>query len=553
MAKLEIPIRGMHCKSCEILVEESIKEITGVHSVHVSLKHGTATINYSGAEPSQDQLLKAVQNAGYEVGTQGNIPWFSRNPNDYFRLAAAGGILVVLYLLAKSLGLFSIAVGTGNGSMWVVLLVGLVAGFSSCMALIGGLVLGISARHSELHPEATPIQKFKPHLFFNAGRILGYGLLGGLIGFLGSAFQFSNTVLGIVTILVGIVMVFLGLKLIEIFPALTHTTLTLPKSVSRLFGIKKETKEYSHKGALIAGALTFFLPCGFTQAMQLYAMSTGSFTEGALIMSLFALGTAPGLLGIGGLASIFKGQKARTFFMIAGLAVIILGIFNITNASRLISWPSREPNTQEVQTSGDYQEIRMTQDDSGYSPSEFTIERGRPVRWIITSTSQFTCASSLVMKDFNIRKSLKLGENVIEFTPTKTGRIPFSCSMGMYRGAFTVTEGSNNIQSIIDNATKTAGGAKTPAENILKTVYTTARDIQPNTFKAKVGESTSLEIEVKDDGYGCMSSVTIPGLSDQVEFLEKGKTMTLNFTPTVKGDYQITCAMGVPRGIITVE
>ncbi|MFZ2253324.1 MAG: sulfite exporter TauE/SafE family protein [Minisyncoccia bacterium] len=437
MSKLEISIRGMHCKSCEILVEENIKEIPGVHSVQVSLKHGSATVNYSGEAPSQEELVKAVQSAGYEIGSQENIPWFSKNPHDYFRLAVAGGILVVLYLIAKSLGLFTISVGS-VGSIWVAPLVGLVAGFSSCMALIGGLVLGISARHSELHPEATTAQKFKPHLFFNAGRILGYGLLGGLIGLLGSAFQFSGSVLGVVTILVGIVMVFLGLKLIEIFPALTHTTLTLPKSVSRLFGIKKETKEYSHKGALIAGALTFFLPCGFTQAMQLYAMSTGSFTEGALIMSLFALGTAPGLLGIGGLASIFKGQKARTFFMIAGLAVIILGIYNITNATRLISLPTSEVSTQEVRTNVEYQEVRMTQDGSGYSPSEFTVKAGVPVRWIITSTTQFTCASSLVMKDFNIRKTLKFGENIIEFTPTKTGTIPFSCSMGMYRGVITV-------------------------------------------------------------------------------------------------------------------
>ena len=129
--------------------------------------------------------------------------------------------------------------------------------------------------------------------------------------------------------------------------------------------------------------------------------------------------------------------------------------------------------------------------------------------------------------------------------------------MGMYRGVFNVTEGNaggnNNIQSIIDNASKSAKTAGVPAENILKAVYTTQKDIQPNKFIAKVGESTNLEIEAQDNGYGCMGSVTIPGLTDQVEILEKGVTTVLNFTPTIKGDYQITCAMGVPRGIITVE
>ena len=32
----------------------------------------------------------------------------------------------------------------------------------------------------------------------------------------------------------------------------------------------------------------------------------------------------------------------------------------------------------------------------------------------------------------------KKGENVITFTPTKAGPIPFSCSMGMYRGVINV-------------------------------------------------------------------------------------------------------------------
>ncbi len=544
----------MHCKSCEILVEENIKEIPGVQSVFVSLKHASATINYKGNTPTEEQLITAVQNAGYEVGTQENIPWFSRDASDYFRLASAGAFLLVLYFIAKNLGLFSIDVGSGNGGVWVALLVGLVAGFSSCMALIGGLVLGISARHSELHPEATPVQKFRPHLFFNAGRIGGYIVFGGIIGLLGSAFQLSGTVLGIITILVGIVMIFLGLKLIEIFPALKYKTLSLPKSLSRLLGIKKETKEYSHKNATVAGALTFFLPCGFTQAMQLYAISTGSFTEGALIMGLFALGTAPGLLGVGGLSSIFKGQKARTFFMTAGLAVIVLGVFNISNASRLISLPTSNTVTGSEKVDAEYQEVRMSQGNAGYTPSQFTVELGKPVRWIITSESRFSCASSLVMSEYNIRKSLKLGENIIEFTPTKTGKIQFSCSMGMYRGVFNVIQGSGseslNIQSVVDTAQPVA---KIPADNVLKTTYTTTKDIQPSTFIAKVGQSTNLEVESKDDGYGCMSTITIPGLTDQVELLEKGKKITLRFTPTRAGEYPITCAMGVPRGLIKVE
>jgi len=306
--------------------------------------------------------------------------------------------------------------------------------------LVGGLVLALSARHAELHPEAGTFQKFRPHIYFNLGRILGYALFGGIIGYLGSAIKPSPKFMGLMTIAVGGVMLFLGLKLIEIFPALRDKTLALPKSISRLFGMKTENKEYSHKGAVLSGALTFFLPCGFTQAMQLYAVSTGSFAQGALIMSLFALGTAWGLLGVGGLSSVFKGRAAKKFFAVAGLAVILLGVYNISNGGSVVFTKFGEQNNAVLTGNEDYQEVKMTQGAGGYSPNVLTVKRGKPVKWIINSTTTYSCASYIVMPKFGISQPLQKGQNIITFTPTETGEIPFSCSMGMYRGKFIVTE-----------------------------------------------------------------------------------------------------------------
>ena len=83
----------------------------------------------------------------------------------------------------------------------------------------------------------------------------------------------------------------------------------------------------------------------------------------------------------------------------------------------------------------------------------------------------------------------------------------------------------------------------------LKTTYTSANDISPNTFSVKKGKPVRLEIDVRDDGSGCMSTIMLPGLTEP-QFLEKGKKLTLNFTPDKSGEYPITCAMGVPRGSI---
>lgn len=87
----------------------------------------------------------------------------------------------------------------------------------------------------------------------------------------------------------------------------------------------------------------------------------------------------------------------------------------------------------------------------------------------------------------------------------------------------------------------------------IKTAYTLANDIAPNNFQVKVGVPVRFEIDAKESGQGCMSTLKIPGLYDQTQFLEGGKTMVIDFTPAKTGTYQITCAMGVPRGTITVN
>jgi sulfite exporter TauE/SafE len=253
----------------------------------------------------------------------------------------------------------------------------------------------------------------------------------------------SGGTLSILVFLVGAVMLFLGLKLIGIFPRIEGATISLPKSISRFLGIKQEVKEYSTRGVFITGALTFFLPCGFTQAMQIYAISTGSFLSGALIMGLFALGTAPGLLGIGGLSSIAKGSWGRVFFKFAGVLVIVFGLINVRSGWNLSGLVSSSQQPGEVATApieDGFQVIRMTQKVNGYSPRQFTIKKGVPVRWIVNSENAYTCAAFLTIPAYNLFTPLKDGENIIEFTPQESGPLRFSCSMGMYSGVFNVVE-----------------------------------------------------------------------------------------------------------------
>ena len=447
-----IQIKGMHCRSCEILIEEEILKVDGVHKVNVSEKKGFAEIFYEG-EVLDAHIEDAVCGCGYSLGKDSKS-WVSKNPKDYDDLIKAGIALAFIYFIAKGLGFFNIAFNSSNNlaSLPVVLLVGLTAGFSTCMALVGGLVLGVSARFSEKHPRATSLHKFKPHVIFNLGRIFFFIIFGGIIGYFGSFLQLGPSSIGVLTIFVGLIMLLLGLQTVGIFPIVERVKFTLPRSLYKLVGIDTQKQnEYSNRGSFLLGGLTFFLPCGFTQAMQLYAISSGSILTGALTMGVFALGTAPGLLGIGGLTSVIKGAFAKPFFKFVGLMVIGLSLFNISNGMNLtgLSLPTfasasaksidkiSDPNV--VLVNGK-QVVKMTQRFNGYSPRSFTIQKGIPVKWIVTSTDVNTCASSIYSSQLNIRKSLKLGENIIEFTPKDVGTIKFSCSMGMYTGFFNVAE-----------------------------------------------------------------------------------------------------------------
>jgi sulfite exporter TauE/SafE/copper chaperone CopZ len=612
--KLTIPIKGMHCKSCEILLEDELIAVPGVEKIKADWHKSEVEIKYEGRAPDDQAVNAAIGRAGYSIGRTETKGFFSRSKQDYQDLGLAALFLLGLYFILRGFGLTNLSVDTSQGvTVPIILLVGLTAGFSTCMALAGGLVLGVSARYSEDHPAATPAQKFYPHLFFNSGRLLSYMLLGGLLGVIGSAFQLSGTVLGFITLAVALVMLVMGLQLIEIFPWFNKIKFTLPKSFSRALGLKDKPKGYSHNQAFILGALTFFLPCGFTQAMQIYAISTGSFLGGAITMGAFALGTMPGLLSIGGLTSVVKGNFARRFFKFAGLAVIVFGLLNLSHSLTLLNWnfsssaatvgAASDPN---VTLENGVQVVNMAETANGYVPNSFTIKKGVPVKWVIDAQAPYSCASTILLNKYNIRQSLTAGQNIIEFTPTESGRLPFSCSMGMYTGVFNMTDdsgsavnsGVNNVNpvqpaqaagggscgvtagsgggcgcggggkkftpstgSVTTNSADTAvvapvdqkvADVNNAVQNINST-FTVSTDIVPNTFTVKVGAPVHYVIDVKENGAGCMSAITIQSLYNQVVPLVAGQPVVMDFTPTAPGSYLITCGMGIPRGKIIVE
>lgn len=448
----KVCVDGMTCHSCELIIERKWGKLDGVQRVEVHAASGKAKITYSGSAPSIAKLQDALGEGKYIVSLNGSGQKTTKPP--FIQLVGLFALVLILGKIFSSIGLLktNFAVGAGM-SLGAIFVIGLVAASSSCIAVSGGLLLSAAARFNERYGSASPMGRMRPVFLFVLGRIIGYSLLGGLLGVIGKALAPSPLVTAFIAILAAVYMMVVGLDMLQIAPAwLKRLMPKMPKALAHRV-MDAEGKEHPLM-PLGLGAATFFLPCGFTQALQLYALTTGSFMTAALSLGAFALGTAPALLALGWASNSLKGKAGRFFFKFSGALVVVLGLWNIQNGLAIagypISWPSFSISAPATLAAGTgtpsdvapivagTQVIKMNVN-GGYQPNHFTIRAGTPVRWEVDATNGGGCLSVLVSRPLGIQKLLDQSpNNVIEFTPTQTGEIAFSCSMGMYRGSITV-------------------------------------------------------------------------------------------------------------------
>ena len=124
----------------------------------------------------------------------------------------------------------------------------------------------------------------------------------------------------------------MGLNILKVVPSISRFWIHMPKSF-----VSKIEKLWQAKYAPVVWALTFFLPCGFTQTMQLLAISSWSFWSGWLVMMIFALWTSPVLFSVWLGSSYFKERKFNILNKIIWAIVIFFWIFTITNAYNLLN------------------------------------------------------------------------------------------------------------------------------------------------------------------------------------------------------------------------
>lgn len=307
-----------------------------------------------------------------------------------------------------------------------VFITGLSIGGLSCLAVQGGLLASLAAvRPSKTAP-----------LVFLAAKLFAYSLLGFLLGLFGSALHLSSSLQSYIQMISGVYMILVALNMLEIHPVFRYVMITPPRFLARL--LKNQSRSEAYFAPAFLGVMTIFIPCGTTLAMEALAVSTASAVSGALIMAAFVLGTMPLFYGIGYLTTLLGGVFKSVFTQAAAIVIILLGLVSIHGSLVSLGHPifAAAPSAVSAPVT---QNVTISITSRGYSPDFIRTKAGVPLTLTVTNVDSYSCASAFRIPSYNISANLAPGQSkTFTITPDRSGRIPFSCSMGMYTGVIEV-------------------------------------------------------------------------------------------------------------------
>jgi uncharacterized protein len=324
-------------------------------------------------------------------------------------------------------------------------LTGLTTGGFSCLAVQGGLLMSAI-------PSTGQNRRWALVASFLAAKLISYTIVGFVLGLIGSVFTLSPKLMGSIQILVGLFMLATAARILDIHPVFRYFVIQPPRFVYRF--IKNKSRDATWLTPFFMGILTIFLPCGITQATMTVAVASGNPLTGAAIMFAFILGTSPVFFVLG--ASFVELLNHKAFVYVAAAVVAIFAVLSINGGLALtgsfytlqnfyraattdFSAPANENTT--VAVVNGVQEVTIDGSNRGYSASATTLKKGIPVRLTLKTDNTQGCSRAFTIPDYNIYKVLQeTGQETIEFTPQTTGRLVYSCSMGMYTGTFTVIQ-----------------------------------------------------------------------------------------------------------------
>ena len=169
--------------------------------------------------------------------------------------------------------------------LWSGLILGLLGSFH-CVGMCGPIafLLPVDRSHS--------IKKITQTSIYHFGRLLAYGLLGALFGFIGKGFYLFGLQQQL-SIIIGILMIVL-----VIIPVKTLNKHRLTSPIYKIISSIKSSlgqalKRKTNDTFLTIGFLNGFLPCGLVYMAVFASLAMQSVAESSIYMILFGLGTIP--------------------------------------------------------------------------------------------------------------------------------------------------------------------------------------------------------------------------------------------------------------------
>ncbi len=350
-------------------------------------------------------------------------------------------------------------------NLGVVFLTGLTSGGLACLAVQGGLLASIVANQKKqelgkstqkLSPSAQTFDRndWLPVVLFLVAKLISHLILGVLLGWLGSVMELSLGVRLFFQAFTAFFMFSTAMNLLNVHPFFRFVAFQPPKFIQRL--LKNTSRSSTLFAPFILGLMTIFIPCGVTQAMEVMAINSGNPIQGMLIMGTFVLGTAPLFAAVGIATAKLSESWYRRFNKVAAYLLIAMAVYSFNGVLIVLNSPITlqkitRPITyffsderfqyNRVPVKGNQQIVVMNITSNGYSPHKFTVKKGIPVELTLITKDTYSCAASFVFPEFNIKANLAPNDKqIVTFTPTRTGKFSFSCSMGMYTGIMEVVE-----------------------------------------------------------------------------------------------------------------
>ena len=269
MNKKYVKIDGIHCPHCidvitkELMKNKNIKEVI--------IKNNTAHITYN-KKLTNKEIINTINNIDYFTKDE----YISDNLKDLDNkirlkefIIIVSIILLIWFLINIIFGynIFNVIPNIDSSITYGMLFITGLLTSIHCISMCGAInLIAIIDSNNK---------NYKRPILYNLGRVVSYTIIGGLVGLLGSVITLNSTIYGIIILLAAIIMFLMSLSMLGI------VDFKLP--VINKFKLKNKTNN-----AFIIGLLNGLMPCGPLQAMQIYALSSGSFIKGALSMFLFS-------------------------------------------------------------------------------------------------------------------------------------------------------------------------------------------------------------------------------------------------------------------------